>query len=282
MSISPANCSPRETVISRRPAMPSVLRALLMGWLCAGCGAQLELDPKLAPRAEELPMETPDGFFPPEYIRIGPYRVTAIDFEREGSFALKVSSVKGSFGGDWRLRAAMTGPDMPAGSIYCTGPSNPWMNRGKYEHLGVGTLQLGCHLNDGTRAWAMRFDVDLNSTWPQEPEWVPEWLKAMRKLWPSKPDRRLLLDWDALLRSEDGRVLLVEWAHQTVRPSNVGGYYVMTDGNIVGAADVTPGYGRTYIARDAPPALRPAVAVTLAAIHMLVYVHPERAAWLMY
>ncbi|WP_437498641.1 hypothetical protein [Sorangium sp. So ce1099] len=261
--------------------MPSVLRALLMVWLCAGCSASLELDPKLAPRAEELPMEEPGGFFPPEYIRIGPYRVSAIDFERDGSFAMKVSSVKGTFGGDWRLRATMTGPDMPAGSIDCAGPRNPWKNRGKDERLGVGTIQLGCHLNDGTRTWAMRFDVDLNSTWPQEPEWVPEWLKTMRKLRRPKPEKRELLDWDALLRSEDGRVLLVEWAHQTVRPSNVGGYYVVADGNIVGAVDITPGYQRTYIARDAPPALRPAIAVTLAAIHLLVDVHPGSVAWLM-
>lgn len=271
MSFSPVNCSPREAPISRRPAMPSVLCALLLGWLCAGCSMQL--DPKFAPRAEELPVQSPGGFFPPEYIRIGPYRVTAIDREDEGSFALKVSSVKGSFGGDWRLRATMTGPDMPAGSIYCAGPRNPWNHRGRYERSGLGTIQLGCHLNDGARAWAMRFDINLNSTWPQEPEWVPEWLKTMRKLMPPKKERREPLDWDALLRSEDGRVLLVEWAYQNPRVTNVGGYYVVADGSIVGAVDVTSGGQCAYIARDAPAALRPAIAVTIAAIHLLAYVH---------
>ncbi|WP_437968723.1 hypothetical protein WMF04_05250 [Sorangium sp. So ce260] len=120
----------------------------------------------------------------------------------------------------------------------------------------------------------MRFDVELNSTWPQEPEWVPEWLKTMRKVMPrKKEERRNSLDWDALLRSEDGRVLLVEWAHQTTRVSNVGGYDVVADGNIVGAVDVTPGDQRTYIARDAPAALRPAIAMTLAAVHLLVRAH---------
>ncbi|WP_437732155.1 hypothetical protein [Sorangium sp. So ce1335] len=251
--------------------MPSVLCALLMGWLCAGCSMQL--DPKFAPRAEELPVESPWGFFPPEYIRIGPYRVTAIDFEREGSFALKVSSVEGSFGGDWRLRATMTGPDMPAGSIYCAGPSGPWNHRGRYERSGLGTLQLGCHLNDSARAWAMQFDVNLNSTWPREQE--PEWLKTIRKLGPRKQEWHDPMDWDALLRSEDGRVLLVEWAYQNPRVTNVGGYYVVADGSIVGAVDVTPGGQRAYIARDAPAALRPAIAVTLAAIHLLVAVHPR-------
>ncbi|WP_437815214.1 hypothetical protein [Sorangium sp. So ce1078] len=199
----------------------------------------------------------------------GPYRVTAIDLDHDGSLALKVNSVKGSLGGDWWLRAAMTGPDMPAGTIDCAGPSNPWNNGGRHERSGLRTLQLGCHLNDGARAWAMRFDVELNSTGPQE----PEWLKTTRKLGPRKEERRNSLDWDALLRSEDGRVLLVEWAHQTTRVSNVGGYYVVADGNIVGAVDVTPGDPRTYIARDAPAALRPAIAVTLAAVHLLVRAH---------
>ncbi|WP_437571643.1 hypothetical protein [Sorangium sp. So ce542] len=264
MSNPTVNCSPREAAISRRPAMSSALGALLMGWLCAGC-VQLELDPKFAPRAEELPTERPSGFFPPEYLRIGPYRVTAIDYERSRGVALmKLGSAKVSHDSRWRLRAAMTGPDMPAGSIDCAGPRDPWRNR--------GSRQLGCRLHDGTRAWAMRFDVELKTTWPKEPDWVPEWVKEMRKIGGPKPEPRALLDWDALLRSEDERVLWVEWAHQTVRPSNVGGYYVLADGSILGAVDITPGSRRSYIARDAPSALRPSVAVTVAAIHLLVEV----------
>ncbi|WP_437725579.1 hypothetical protein [Sorangium sp. So ce861] len=218
-------------------------------------------------------MERAFGFFPPEYLRIGTYRVTAIDYDRDRGVALSFGSVKGSYDSGWRLRAAMTGPDMPAGSIDCAGPSDPWRHR--------DARQLGCRLNDGSRAWAMRFDVDLSSTWPQEPEWVPEWVKEMRKLGGPKPEKRELLDWDALLRGEDGRVLLVEWAHQTVRPTNVGGYYVLADGSIIGAVDITPGHQRTYIARDAPSALRPSIAVTAAAIHLLVEVHPESMEWLM-
>lgn len=240
-----------------------------MRWLCfslllASCSSQLELDPQFASRADNLPMQVPAGALPPEHFTMGPYRVSEVAVHSDASYLLGLGPVEAHIGGNWRMQGSIAGPDLEGGSFECVGPSKPWQSEEKQVHISFGRAQLGCQVNDGQQKWAMLFDVEFSRTSPNSPAWA----EALRQAQDDEPtDPR---DFRAILRTEEGRLLAVEWAHQTVRAGNVGGYYVRVEGNIVAAVDVSNvGMPKAYLARDAPAELRPAIAATMATVYLL-------------
>ena len=211
-------------------------------------------------------MSVPAGTLPPSQFKVGAYELKDVAAKRQASVELGLGPVEAKIGGNWKLQAKVAGPT--EGNIQCVGPTDWWKNPDKQVHISIGQAKLGCRLDVDGKEWTMLFDVDLNQSGPD----VPEWVTALRSANDDGPkDAR---DWDAVVVDASGRGFSLEWAHQTVRVGNVGGYYAYVDGKIMGAVDVTIlGAPKAYVARDAPNDLEPALVTAMAAAYLIVSVN---------
>ncbi|WP_394834455.1 hypothetical protein LVJ94_48955 [Pendulispora rubella] len=240
------------------------VRSFLVLLACAlpaiGCSSQLKLDPEFAARAEELPVNGASS--PPAQFAMGSYRVN-VGMSSDSTYTFRLFGVEANVDGDWVLHGTLDGADVRAGGFECIGPNevSPEPNSSR---LSLGNKKsMRCEIHDGTRKWSMQFDARASDDGPGTPN-----RPGSGHSDPSDPRA-----WDAFLRTPDGQSLRVEWIRRTsmVRINNAGGYYVIADKRIVGALDIgNIGDPHAYIARDAPPDLRPAIAGAMATTYALV------------
>ncbi len=211
--------------------MRSLWQALGVGCLfllgsTAGCAAsRLELDPAFAARAQPLHMEVPGGFWPPSHFILGPYEVSGVAVEKDGTFTVKLPTVELEGRGSFHLSGRMTGPAGRVTSIDCVGPQRKDWGPHRQVHIVFDPTSFGCKL-DGAGANG----------------------GAMSVVRTRDMGEALLL-----FRDPTGRDLQIVQARQAVSIGNAGGLYVLENGRIVGAFDTTyPGDPRAWLAREMP------------------------------
>ncbi|GAC1351971.1 MAG: hypothetical protein NVSMB1_10190 [Polyangiales bacterium] len=245
-----------------------MLLAFLLGALpLASCSIHLKLDPSFALRAEELPMDTYVGVFPPKNFAVGAYHVSEVSLETDTNFTLALGSVEAHFGGNWRLHGGITGPNMKQGAFDCTGPGAPWEDPARHIHVSFGgEARLGCNFRDSSQSWSLLFDVEFRQN-----ENVPEWARKMEQAGWGTPYRDPR-DTRSVMVGDDGRVIFIDWArqHEVLRSVNTAGYYLRVANDIVAAVDVSAlGAPHAYVARDAPLELRPQIVAAIAMVYLV-------------
>ncbi|WP_394848478.1 hypothetical protein LZC95_13580 [Pendulispora brunnea] len=198
---------------------------------------------------------------PPSRFTMGSYRVS-VGMDADSTYTFHILGLEANVDGDWVIHGTLEGPDVRGGGFECAGPNDvpPEPNSSR---LSLGSKKpIQCDIHDGTRKWSWQF-ARASGEGPGIPN-RPESFYSNS----SEP-----MEWDAFLRTRDGQSLRVEWIRRTsmVRINNQWGYYVIADNRIVGAIDVgSIGSPHAYIARDAPPELRPAIAGAMATTYALV------------
>lgn len=118
-------------------------------------------------------------------------------------------------GGSWKLRAKVRGA--AEADIACVGPPEFW-DPDRAVDIKIGKVGLGCRITVDGQEWSFLYGVDLDDSID-----LPDWVKTLSRIQPrERTDKR---DIDALVVGPEQKSFTVEWAHQTVRVQNQGGYF---------------------------------------------------------
>jgi hypothetical protein len=216
----------------------------------SGCGGtSLNLDPRFASHAAELPMSQFAGTWPPGEVTMGGYKASAITLETKGAFTIATPGTETRIGGNWFERAKVDGPGGKSAELSCAGPQSTSPSGEKWLHVSIGVREFGCAMK-GAANWTLRGG---------DPQARVIGLRTQENTPPT-----------FFVRDGSGKELTVVKAQQTVSIGNAGGEYVMRDGAIVGALDTTNiALPRAWVAEGLAPDDEFLISSIVAAVYLL-------------